>query len=107
MLGVDAGGERGLGPVQELDLDRGPEVLRERVVEALSGTPGRGGDPGIDEALGEPQRRVLGALVAVEDQLPGAYVAGAQRVVERGARRKQALLDLESHDQPSQLEIAI
>src|SRR4051795_8017120 len=81
VLGLSAGGERGARPVHELDLDGGPQVLGQGVVEAVAGAAGRGCDPGVDEALGEPQRGVLGALVAVKDQLPGAHLARAQRVV--------------------------
>src|SRR4051795_7485554 len=46
------------------------------------------GHSGVDQALGEPQRRVLGALVAVKDQLSGADIAGAQRVVQCGQHQR-------------------
>jgi hypothetical protein len=75
--------------VQELDLAGGPQVFGQGVVEAVTGAAGRGRYPGVDEALGEPQRGVLRALVAVEDQLPGPHVAGAQRVVERGEHQRR------------------
>src|SRR4051812_6904361 len=59
VLGLSAGGERGARPVHELDLERRPQVLGQRVVEAVPGAAGRGCHSGVDEALGEPQRGVL------------------------------------------------
>jgi len=87
VLGLGAGRERRARPVHELDLEGGPQVLRERVVEAVPDRPGGWGRAGVDEAPGEPQRGVLRALVAVEDQLPGVDPPGAQRVVQRGQPR--------------------
>jgi hypothetical protein len=63
----------------------------------VTGAAGRRSDSAVDEALGEPQRGVLRALVAVEDQLPGAHVTRAQGVVERsqdlwGSRRRPELV---------------
>jgi len=58
-LGLGAGGELGAGPVQQLDLDGRPQVLRQRVIEAVPDAAGGRGDARIVQALGEPQRRVL------------------------------------------------
>jgi hypothetical protein len=40
-----------------LDLDHGPQVLGQGVVEAVAGAAGRGRHSGVDEALGEPHVR--------------------------------------------------
>ena len=59
-------GESGCGPIDQLELDGRPQVFGEGVVEAVPDAPGRRGDAGIDQALGEPDRGVLAALISVK-----------------------------------------
>ena len=64
-LGLGSGRESGCGPVDQFDLEGRPQVLRQRVVEAVADAAGGGRDAGIDEALGEPNRCVLAPLDAL------------------------------------------
>ena len=64
-LGVGSGRESCFGPVDQFDLEGRPQVLRQRVVEAVADAAGGGRDAGIDEALGEPNRCVLAPLDAL------------------------------------------
>jgi hypothetical protein len=59
-LGLGAAGEGGAGRVQQLDLDRRPQVLGERVVETVPDAACGGRDAGVGQASGEPDGGVLG-----------------------------------------------
>ena len=86
VLGLGTGGERGARPVHQLDLQRGPQVLRQRVVVTVACGPRRGGDTGVDQALGEPQRRVLpGFNRSLQHRVVGASVV-VRRTLRRGFR---------------------
>ena len=47
-------GESGCGPVDQLNFDGRPQVLRQGIVEAVTDAAGRWGDAGVEQALGEP-----------------------------------------------------
>jgi hypothetical protein len=54
-LRLCSGGESGCGPIDHLDLDGRPQVLRQGIVERIAHAPGRRGDAGVEQPLSEPQ----------------------------------------------------
>jgi len=62
-LGLRSGAESRCGPVDQLDFDGRPQVFGQGVVERIPDAPGGRGDADGEQPLGEPQRRVLAALV--------------------------------------------
>ena len=78
------GRARPVGAVDQLGLQGGEEALGHGVVVAVADRAHRRRDPGLAQALAEGQARVLGAVVAVVDEVRARAAADDRRVERRG-----------------------
>ena len=73
-------------PVDQLGLEQTDRGLHQRVVQGVTDRADRPGDPGLEQCLGERQRRVLRPSIGVMDQTGRgeggvAAAAGEQRLL--------------------------
>lgn len=70
-------------PVHQLGLQRGEEILRERIVVAISDRPHRLGNPVVGQPICESYCSVGRAAVGTMDQLPITHIPRPHRILQR------------------------